>query len=658
MPLPRTIADPPPTVHRADLFFGAASSSTPPRHQSQSHRHTSFSAVAPTPISHSESLHRSRTAPAPVPPPPPLPPIPGYPPRNSSLPEPPSPRVPRPPPSVPRSSQPSDESEFEAAIKLSRTESENQALRLEKLEEEELARALEESLKTARPQDSFPWSSSSSSHGADLNLPSSASSNAQRSPSVVPLPVSPPVVHRSGSEVEQLNSSPAMSSHSPRVSRSNATTPSVHDDEVFARQLAEREEAEVRANQQPAGGATLEDDEALARRLAAEENEDMKDDNLTNSGLPALPPTYDDAVSPRPAPRPQSSDRSSLSVDSATPRTPSSTSLNSVSTSSDNQSYNMPLVPLRPTQSDTNIAAQNTNLLDPAPSPPLPSSASLPGKVEAAVSSSSTPDTPPINANQFLDTELLRGVSIGWNMPLIGPQMPTMQGPMPNIISLPYGRCPPLHFQTPNWRHLLMLMARLPGTRVEPTVEAMAQNKFDMRLRTVIQFVRPHHNSNDWRTVIWLTIDTPVPPGPQNRKFSNNDVDTLPYSYTLSPVPTLLQNNPDTPISKVYTVPSTDSKPYPVLPITFPNLALYLQATLEESRRYMSDSSSGFRKLTKMTQVCYPNAYEADNGSEGGGMGKYFKVFGRKKQNGRTSQRGGNEDVYELVTPFVADEWG
>ncbi|KAF9266425.1 hypothetical protein L218DRAFT_857780 [Marasmius fiardii PR-910] len=231
-----------------------------------------------------------------------------------------------------------------------------------------------------------------------------------------------------------------------------------------------------------------------------------------------------------------------------------------------------------------------------------------------------------------------------------------MAGPMPNIISLPYGRCPPLHFQAPNWRHLLMLMARLPGTRVEPTVEAMAQNKFDMRLRTVIQFVRSDQGSSDWRTIIWLTIDHPVPPGPQTRKYANNDVDVLPFSYTLSPIPPLLQNNADTPVSKIFTVPSTDSKPYPTLPISFPNLALYLQETLEESRRYMSDSSSGFRKLVKMIQLCYPSSYEPESG-EGGGVGKLFKKFGRGNKKGRKGRRGGNEETYELVTPFVSDEW-
>jgi hypothetical protein len=62
--------------------------------------------------------------------------------------------------------------------------------------------------------------------------------------------------------------------------------------------------------------------------------------------------------------------------------------------------------------------------------------------------------------------------------------------PMPNLISLPYARCPPLHLQASDWRHLLRLMARLSGTRLEPTVEAMAISKTELKLRTVVQFIK------------------------------------------------------------------------------------------------------------------------------------------------------------------------
>lgn len=62
---------------------------------------------------------------------------------------------------------------------------------------------------------------------------------------------------------------------------------------------------------------------------------------------------------------------------------------------------------------------------------------------------------------------------------------------MPNIITLPYGKAPIFHIQSPSWRHLLKLMARLSGTRVEPTIEALTVAKDDeLKLRTVIQFVK------------------------------------------------------------------------------------------------------------------------------------------------------------------------
>ncbi|KAF9055488.1 hypothetical protein BDZ89DRAFT_1088078 [Hymenopellis radicata] len=236
-----------------------------------------------------------------------------------------------------------------------------------------------------------------------------------------------------------------------------------------------------------------------------------------------------------------------------------------------------------------------------------------------------------------------------------------MQAVMPNIISLPYGRCPPLHFMAPNWRHLLKLMARLSGTRVEPTLEALAVIKTDLHLRVVVQFIRPHPASIDWRTVVWFTIDHPVPPSfPGAKKYTTSDVELLPWSYTLSSLPNVLRDSADTPLSKTYTIPATEALPYPKLPISFPNLALYLQAALDESRRYANDSSTHFRKLSRMMDMCYPSLDRMDVGeqSERSKMGGLFKkVIGRGNKSNKSGRRG-NEDTYELVTPFVPDEWG
>ncbi|KAF7352652.1 hypothetical protein MVEN_01230900 [Mycena venus] len=207
-----------------------------------------------------------------------------------------------------------------------------------------------------------------------------------------------------------------------------------------------------------------------------------------------------------------------------------------------------------------------------------------------------------MGANQFVDPDLVRGVSIGFVAPTITPELVPMSGSMPNIISLPFGRCPPLHLQAPTWRHLLKLMARLSGTRIEPTVEALAVTRSSqMHLRTVVQFVRTHHASSDWRAVLWFTIDHPVPTSlPNSRKYTNGDVDVLPWSYTLSSLPALLRDGSDTLLSKFYTIPSSAA------------------AALEESRKYIGDSSSGMRKLAKMVETCYPQMVEpgGDEGSE------------------------------------------
>ena len=79
--------------------------------------------------------------------------------------------------------------------------------------------------------------------------------------------------------------------------------------------------------------------------------------------------------------------------------------------------------------------------------------------------------------------------AIDFKSPTLSPRQAQMQGQIPNIISL-HTRCPPLHVQAPDWRHLLRLMARLSNTRMEATVEAMTVSKAELKLRTIIQFVK------------------------------------------------------------------------------------------------------------------------------------------------------------------------
>ena len=112
--------------------------------------------------------------------------------------------------------------------------------------------------------------------------------------------------------------------------------------------------------------------------------------------------------------------------------------------------------------------------------------------------------------------------------------------------------------------------------------------------------------------LVYLTIDTPVPPStPNAHKYTNGDVNCLPFSYTTSPVPALLRAGAgDDNISKVFTVPPTANTTYPTLPISLPDYAMYLHAVLEDSRRAASDTSGGLRKLAKMIDTLYPASNE------------------------------------------------
>jgi hypothetical protein len=137
---------------------------------------------------------------------------------------------------------------------------------------------------------------------------------------------------------------------------------------------------------------------------------------------------------------------------------------------------------------------------------------------------------------------------------------------------------------------------------------------------------------------VWFTIEHPVPPTfPQAHKYTNNDVDMLPWSYTLSSIPALLRDSSDNTVSKVYTLPRTKSLPYPSLPISFPDLALYLQEALDEAQRYQDDSSTGMYKLAKMIGECYPEL--ADEDEEDRRQENLSKRVNSKKLNKIVSRR-------------------
>jgi hypothetical protein len=162
--------------------------------------------------------------------------------------------------------------------------------------------------------------------------------------------------------------------------------------------------------------------------------------------------------------------------------------------------------------------------------------------------------------------------------------------------------------------------------------------------------------------LLYLTIDHPVPANAPNAgKFTSGDGCTLPYSYTLSIPPALLRDGVDPAIATYYVVPATLKTPYPTLPINFPDMAMYLQSALEDSRRATGDNSSALRKLAKCVDTYYANEHEIIGGVDEGPQKRSFsdviKKFGRGIRPGKGTRRG-NEEVYDLVTPFVPEEWG
>lgn len=260
--------------------------------------------------------------------------------------------------------------------------------------------------------------------------------------------------------------------------------------------------------------------------------------------------------------------------------------------------------------------------------------------------------------------------ALGFGPPPISAVMQPLGGPFPNVMALPYGKCPPLHMQAPSWTRLLQLLARMGSCRIEPTVEALALRKDPdaLRLRTVVQFVKVHREDANWRAVVYLTLDHILPrllqpgtatPGAPAWKYVG-DPGTLPYSYTLSPLPTLLQGPADGPLVRTYTIPATDRTPFPSLPLSLPNFVSYLHSALADSRAAAQDASGGLRRLARMIDECFPADRDTGNtedDEDGSGRKKRLRsrIWGKFGKHNK-ARIGGNSDTYQIITPFLPEE--
>ncbi|EKM59152.1 uncharacterized protein PHACADRAFT_249404 [Phanerochaete carnosa HHB-10118-sp] len=572
--------------------------------------------------------------------------------------------------------------EDDVALQAALEQSKGYAEAARRREEEELAKAMAESLTVSPRRESAQVSPIASGSGSSYYEKGPSSSASTSFGSGFPFPAPTSTISFVQTPEPASLSAPVVS---PPVLTSSPTSMSqqILDDEALARQLAEEEERLARQKQDEERAKALADAQAAeqARKVAAE------------LALPPHPPEYQAADPPSfpPSPLTAPEDLALPSPESGGSETPfplrSTVSSPDIHRHSGSTHSGAPLcednVRAGRSQSFGAYSASSPGIKLPLPHSPLNrprssgASPNLPSVPETANSvnshsgenasstehTNSLPASPgdndvaPRSTSQYVDAELLRGVSIGFNPPSISSVLTPMDGPIPNVIALPYGRAPPLHIKAPNWRDMLKLMARLSNTRLEPTVEAMAVVKTAMHLRAVVNFVKVHASSSDWHVVLYMTIDYPIPDGHRYKSRNQNDPALLPYSYTLSPTPAFLRESADSPLSKWYCIPATPQNAYPTLPVSFPDLATYLMNALEDSRRAMHDRSSGWSRLAKAIDTIYPSragAGDEDTEERARFTDRVRGFFGR----GSRQNRPANDDRSDLVTPFYADDFG
>ncbi|KAK0206387.1 hypothetical protein DFS33DRAFT_586176 [Desarmillaria ectypa] len=416
MPHPRVLTPGhiPPTIHYPSLYFGNGPIMTTPG---------SYLTGRPS-FPHPEIADYQRSQPWPYSAdsyfPPSKPPVP--PPAPELIPRLPSPSRPRDVLPIPEESTPISPSslsakELAAALQISKSESTKQAQLLEKLsnqEEEDLARALEESLQPA----SLNSYTSGSPHF--YNSEAGPSTDTGQWPSTSVSASGPSASSRP--LASNIDDDEAFARRLAAEDEAGTSESSIADDEALARRLAAEEEEEeqryrqqeleqssqIHGNMPSTGGLTEQSDsiartpdEGLARRLAAEE--EMEKSRAIDAGpasAVAPPPAYNALPSPLSPNQTAKGSDAGLTVDPQLYRSNSSGSAASYASS---ESQSNP-----PTQTSCRSSAEisshsDTNSVSPGIS--AVSSVSLP-----TLSKASENEQAVVNVNQFVDTELLHGV--------------------------------------------------------------------------------------------------------------------------------------------------------------------------------------------------------------------------------------------------------
>ncbi|KAF8333077.1 uncharacterized protein EI90DRAFT_3052898 [Cantharellus anzutake] len=207
----------------------------------------------------------------------------------------------------------------------------------------------------------------------------------------------------------------------------------------------------------------------------------------------------------------------------------------------------------------------------------------------------------------------------------------------------------------PNFRQLLRLLASLGHAFVEASHKArMAIDMNEVYLRPTLQFVRRPAVTNEWVTVLWFEVAKPqnrvngagAGPVSQSLSPSSKSTDTSRRPYRTALPEAVIHNLGHG--SQVFVC----QDPLLPLPRKLPDVTIYLQNLLAESRR--SNDSSGLRRLSKIVDSLYPK--DDDAAREVGGQ---VQATGGRRVDDSTvmpgrkkGARGGNEEIYDLVTPF------
>ena len=199
---------------------------------------------------------------------------------------------------------------------------------------------------------------------------------------------------------------------------------------------------------------------------------------------------------------------------------------------------------------------------------------------------------------------------------------------------------------------MLRLLASLDHATLQASHSAHSALKLpELALRPSLQFLRVR--PREFITVLWLEVEV-VPDAQQIQSVVR---DTARRAWRTA-IPEAVQHAPNIG-SQLYVCQT----PLPSLPRSLPDLANYLQTLLRDSRR-TNDSTTGLKRLAKLVDAIYgkPGPGEGGPGEEVGGMGEVGTgrkiggllsrvIPGRRERRNRN----GEEDTYDLVTPFRLD---